>query len=624
MKLTSVKVVNVKGLKDGEYPLSAVTYVCGGNRSGKTAILQAVQYAVFGRCDEMGSKGVGALVRSGGDFCSIEVVGDEVVFAAKVSVKKNGTISQSRVCKINGLEVSSAEVSKILGDVPTTLAQFNALTGEEMWRLIMPQDESNKVPADVVQAVDAIADKLEGVGMTGSSSQIRTALEMEADSVSHATAILEAVSGAQREARSTARALLKTIESDEKPYDGPPLADLKIEEKELKQRMQQIQESIRSINRIRQTIEYNRQQVESQQKTLESSQADIARLSPNIARIDEVCSIVDQLLTIMPDFIDHAKFSSTFFSNDVRQLLEAIKTINPNHDMCNLAAKFTEAVNQYIAQRTYVIGADCHLDELISQAIQGGSEWGYQVNEINRSAFESLRVSLSKHRLTVASTVDTCAKRVVQCEEKIAALMAETVHLEAQSDVATDESVVAVVSQKLSSVMDLIAKAQAYNARVAQAQTARMQAITLESLDAFFDHAIERLQSYRALLLRVGIESVQAGANAIIERIGLSKIVLEPVTGKRPSLVVKNEAGSLYSGMSGAERLIYGAALIRSIHAVRKVGMSLLFLEGGELDHNYTTRLVHAMSQCGEVGNTILAHWVNNLLFDSQIGVVNV
>ena len=625
MRLTKIRVANVKGLPDGEYTLSPVTFVCGGNRSGKTAILQAVQYAVFGRCDEMGAKGVGALVRTGCDHCTIECQSEGAVFFAKISVGKKGTVSQSRSCEIDGREVTDAEVARLVGDVPVTLAQLAKLTGEEMWRLIMPSGSDAELPEHVQRPIEDLMGRLEMVGKTTCAVSLKQQMESDADCVSRATSLMESITILQRESRETARALLKTSDPDSiVPYSGPPIADLRIEEKELKERMRAFQESVRQINQLKQTVEYNRQQVTQSQQILDRANIDISRLGASIGKAKELADQIDELLIAMPDFIDHARFGSMFFTADVRQLLDAVGALNEEHEMCILAARFSECVNQYVAQRTYVQGADCHLDEMIQQCQQGAAEFSLKATDVSRSAFETLRLEISKRMLRDNAELQQLEAAKEKAIEKINTLTNENLMASLQLDSVNDDSQMAINSQRLSSILDLISQAQAYNTRIALVQSARADVTRLQALDPFFDHAIEELQAYRASLLTSGIEAVQECANRIITEAGLTPIVLEPVSGKRPSLLVRNEAGSQYAAMSGAERLIYGAALIRSIQAVCKVGMSLLFLEGGELDAEYTGRFVNSLDRCGGDGNVLIAHWLTGSSIKPEVGVIHV
>ena len=86
MSLSYLNTENVKGLKNDHYSLKPVTYIHGDNRSGKTAILQAIQQAVFGRSDEIGAKGAGALIHRDHSSCSMECGGDMVVFRAEILI----------------------------------------------------------------------------------------------------------------------------------------------------------------------------------------------------------------------------------------------------------------------------------------------------------------------------------------------------------------------------------------------------------------------------------------------------------------------------------------------------------------------------------------------------------
>ena len=256
MRLSYLNTTNVKGLPDDHYSLNEVAYIQGSNRSGKSAILQAIQYAVFGRCDEMGSKGVGALVRSGQPSCSIECGGDGIVFRATITINKKGTVSQERSCTCDGKEITEKEVAKMFGGIPNTIGQFLDLTGEETWRLIMPMEAGEGAfPEYIKKTANTLIDKLEESDF--SVSGIRAHMSGEMDSYSRATALLETVNASQREVREKARAVIKALESPPETYTGPSVGDLKFREQELKDQIAAFQKAIRARESDQQTIQYN-------------------------------------------------------------------------------------------------------------------------------------------------------------------------------------------------------------------------------------------------------------------------------------------------------------------------------------------------------------------------------
>lgn len=623
MSLSYLNTENVKGLKNDHYSLKPVTYVQGDNRSGKTAILQAIQQAVFGRSDEIGAKGAGSLVHRDHSSCSMECGGDMVVFRAGVSINKKGAVSQSRSCTIEGKEVVEDEVMRLVGYVPTTVAGFKDLTGEQVWRLIMPSGESQSLPEHIMVNLKSLCDKLQECGFDVGGIMAHT--QGDTDCFSRATALLEAINSKQRDVREKARALLTAMEPPEKPYTGPSVGDLKLEEKSLKDQINRFQESHRQRAKSEETIRYNEDQIARYLAANEDSQKTIDKIQASINKSVQLCFDISQILAVIPDYIDVKLSGSGFFDRKVEDLIETIHSLNPNHEICQASTRLVELISQYITQNTYKRGDNPDLDALI-QAADTTLERPV-VGSITKKAYEAallaVRGLLSNSENSLENEKGVVSKRC----ETIRKLQEENVSLREVVSTSQDSVSIETAAQRLSAVSGLIAQAQDYATAISRAQQARTDSTLLLSTDPYFSSTIDVIQVYRAKALKEGIDVVTEKANAIIGYCDLPPIVLTPVAGKRPSLSICNSVGSQIMAMSGAERLIYYSALILAIQSVHKVVAPLLFLEGGELDIAFTQKLLLALAKhfkANPGGNVFIAHHLESRVSDPYLGVIHV
>ena len=624
MSLSYLNTENVKGLKNDHYSLKPVTYIHGDNRSGKTAILQAIQQAVFGRSDEIGAKGAGALIHRDHSSCSMECGGDMVVFRAGVAFGKKGAVSQTRNCTIDGKEVTDAEVTRLVGVVPSTIAGFRELTGEQVWRLIMTLGGSDDLPEGVVREVNSLCSKLQECGFD--DRDITCHLSGDVDCFSRATSLLEAINAKQRLVREKARALLTAMEPPSTPYSGPSVGNLKLEEKSLKDQLSKFQDALRQKSKAEETLKYNEEQIRRFQAAIEDSRKNTTRMEERIAGLAQACFNCEQVLAALPDFIDPSSLSGTnILTKKVEDLIETIRSLNPEHEICTTSQKLVELVSQYITQNTYRPGDNPALDAAIEVAnISLGLD---RVTSITRKAFSSALVNaqnmqdaLRREAANAVGVDDTRASTIKRLQD-------ESESLRQTIDSAQNVSGIQEVSARLALVSGLIAQAQDYATAVANAQNARSESTRLLSTDPYFSSVIDCLQAYRVSSLKDGIDLVADKANAIIGYCDLPKVILEPVAGKRPSLLIRNEAGSQIAAMSGAEKLIYYSALILAIQSVHKVVSPLLFLEGGELDIAYTQKFLLALAQhfkANASGNVFLAHHLESRVSDPVIGVIHV
>lgn len=615
--MATLTVKNVKGLKDGSYEFRDVAFIAGGNRSGKSAILQAIQYAVFGKCDEFGSRGAGALIRNGESRSEITYTEGDREFYTLITINAKGAVSIMRSCKVNGLEVMQAEIEKLSGGVPVTIDQFMGLTGEQMWKLVTPQSGSGDIPDSILDQVNDLCVKLRDAEQD--IDELNGSLLAGGDLSQKAQAILDAAKESQRSVHEFCRSLM-SVQETAKPYSGPPLAELLQEEKHLKERINQGTKARAESNRSKGMIEYNQQMITQNEDKIKSMTSELQSTQVFVEKLKN-CEVAIEGF-VMPDFLDADKIpTSDLFSHRVARLVDSILVLNPDHPVCVKAREFSGLLSDYVSDRTYVPGRDPEFDDRFRKLTEfiAATCKGHTLRpSLNgkEEALRAIKVSLEHAELGVKSLQD----RIAVLQNSIKSLTDE-IGVCKNSLRAVDEEQLVKDSARLTEVTSAIKQARESQARISASQDARLRCEKLSRLDPLYDQLIKDIQKYRKSIVDDNLAAITEQANRIIEYCGLPAIELEAAAGKRPSLLVRNKTGSQFVAMSGAERLIYGAALVSAIQAVRKVVMPLLFLEAEPAENLYTDLLVLALCQ-HSTSRVFVAHWYKTSAVHPKLGVV--
>lgn len=619
-------VQNVKGLKDGRYDFKEINYIVGSNRSGKSAILQAIQYAVFGKCDEIGSRGAGALIRKGEKSCSItycvsEQQEDEYVFAAEVSVNSKGSVSQSRSAKVHGIEVKQSHIDSLVGVVPVTIQQFMELTGEQMWQLVMPQNSIEVlIPNRITDGMVELVNKLSAAKEP--ADEISRAVGSDAELTVKLDAMLSAVQASQRATREKARAIMSLLEEPVVlDASWPPLGDLLIEETALNNRIRAATKAMADRKKNQAAIDYAKQQLEQNKSKLASMQNELKETETRLQLIQEVHKAVEDF--DMPDYLDSERVPTSLFSPEVAKLVESIESLSANHPICQAAKNFSGLVSEYITNKTYAPGRDLEFDQRFAALQDKLSSLRSQL---------TIRPSIQGKNQAVTElgrSINTCLLAIRSLKDRIEPIQAKIDQLTKESESchvsleSIDQDQFEADTKRLTEVTSVVKCIRQAQAQIAQAQDARNRVKDLERFDPLYDQLIKDLQDFRKGIIDDNLKLIGERANKVIGYCDLAPIELEAVAGKRPSLLVRNQAGSQFAAMSGAERLIYGSALISAIQSARNVAMPLLFLEGGELDGAFTAKFLMGIAKYSPA-TTYIAHWHESPVISERLKVIHV
>lgn len=617
---------NVKGLKDGTYDFSQINYIVGSNRSGKSAILQSIQFAVFGKCDEIGSRGAGALIRKGEKSCAITYCvsneqEDEYVFRAEVSVNAKGSVSQSRLCTLKGIEVAQSHVDSIAGVVPVTIQQFMDLTGEQMWQLVMPQDSVEiLIPNRITDGMVELSNKLSFVKEP--TQDIVGALGCDAELTIKLDAMLSAVQASQRATREKARAIMSLLEEPVvMDASWPPLGDLLMEETALNNRIRAATKAMADRKKNEAAIDYAKQQLEQNKGKLAAMQKELQQLESSLLVYKDVHKAVE--LFDMPDYLDPNRVPTSLFSPEVAKLVESIESLSATHPICQAAKTFSSLVSEYITNKTYVPGRDVEFDTRFVELKEKAASLRLQL-EITPSIAGKNKclLQLGQSISNTILSIQSLKERIAPIEAKMAQIVKECESCGVSIE-SIDQAQFEADTKRLTEVTSVVKCIRQSQAQIAQAQDSRNRVKDLERLDPLYDQLIKDLQEFRKGIIDDNLKLIEDRANKVIGYCDLAPIELEAVAGKRPSLLVRNKAGSQFAAMSGAERLIYGSALISAIQSVRNVVMPLLFLEGGELDGAFAAKFLMGVMKYSFT-EIFIAHWYEAPVVGERLKVIHV
>ncbi len=262
MQIIQVNSTGFKGCSASRHKIKKTTAVTGPNRSGKTAIIAAIQAAVLGEVDGVGSASakLGLLADNKTANCSAEVETNEnTKFSFQCRVGK--TASATRQITKDGLGLDMKTMKEVLfGEVPTSPMSIWKLSGEELWSLMLPRSQS-EVPEDVKHRTADLRKKAGDIN--ANILGIELVLNDPDVNVASTKGLEEAkafVSQIDKEIE-IARSIINT---DIPSYNGPAIADVTQE-----------------INAIKERIKANSEAV----KNAKSNEAESARLSTDIERL---------------------------------------------------------------------------------------------------------------------------------------------------------------------------------------------------------------------------------------------------------------------------------------------------------------------------------------------------
>lgn len=623
MRLLNASLHDIKNRAHRLVDLAPITYIQGDNRSGKTAISQAIQFAIFGKSDEVGAKSSGDLVANGVGSGHVVVNATGYMFNGLIEFKSKGSVSVKRSCTPSGssLQVSDKDVAEMLGPVPPTVSQLLELTGEELWQLAMP-DSMGEIPEYVIKMIASAVTQVSDLnkktsGITTALSELEKLLKLpnfrDGALVTEYSTLLGDL---KRELSALTKACLVCADTKNlKPYNGEPVADLKKEIAAIDEQVKNLTNDMTLGNSNKELLAQKERDFERQQAIIRSNKQVLLERSDDIlfytksqasvVAFEESCSDVffgaesDVSVTIDSLFTGG-------FSTWIKHRLEKY----PDSEFTKLVTEFIGKVSELANESIYRAGEDPLLDQLIEN-VQDSFKLSRPCaldvldERWRKSVVQSLGTGIENLEKEVKETKALIAKQ----ESALQKLMKERDEAKVKSQIHVDAELLAELRERRKTAAQKVADAEQYKTALDNAVASRAAASQIEAIYPSVDGASSHLQQFRKTNLEAGLDKIQAKANEIITACGLSPLILEPSSGKRPALIIKNELGTKFSVMSGAERLIVGASFIRAVQSVCNVVLPLLFIEGGELDGKMVCAFVKALAEFDPGGNVIISHW---------------
>lgn len=626
----SIKTVNIENVKSiGGASIAIqkpVVLISGDHRSGKSAISQAIQFAIFGASDDFGKRGAGALVSNGSSHSSVEVLTDEVRFSSSVSVNAKGTVSQKRdASPINspGSVLNDEALANLVGLVPVTIQQLLSLTGEELWQLAMPDSSSSVVPEYIVSSVADVAAKAGKLEFKSLESLKVTSEAISADPTEFITKLTDLKKEVQAKVK-TLQELAKAA-SSMKPYTGRPVADMKQDLEAISATINQLTMALSNRKRNSELADLKNKEVAkvAAAKTAEEQRLHSCRvLMDTIERIQQEASSFKERCTdnyIVPRDGDELCISvDSIFQPRLAEIVLAHTESFPESSFTKLMESMVKELGDIVSEMTYRPGEDPLLDAMIEVVVASShalKPHGLCLNAsvlLNEAEFEKWTKKATALKSQVEAELVQVAALVESQKLKLKELTKQRDEARHMAGFVIDNGRLEVLGGEKKLLDEQIDEANKITSAMSASVASRAAIGEIQALVPQVDIAIGQIQDHRREILEGGLGIVEKYANEIMESCGLPKLVLTPGTGKRPTLLISNTAGVQMSVMCGLEKLIAGAAVIRALQRVRNVVLPLLFLEGGEVNTFMTMTVLNALADFSASmgGNVFMCHWV--------------
>lgn len=625
--IKTINIENVKSIGGASIGITKpVVLISGDHRSGKSAISQAIQFAIFGGSDDFGKRGAGALVTNGRSNSSVEVLTDEVRFAASVSVNAKGTVSQKRdASPINspGSILNDDALADLIGLVPVTIQQLLSLTGEELWQLAMPDSSSSVVPEYIVNSVADVAAKAKKLEFKSLESLKVTSESITADPAD----VIAKLTDLKKEVQAKVKTLqeLAKAATTLKPYAGRPVADMKQDLEAISATVAELTRALADRKRNAELADLKEKDVAktSAAKTLEEQRLQASRsFVRQIEKIQQDVFSFKERCTdtyIVPKGQDELCISiDSLFQPRIAEIISGHTERFPESSFAKLMDSMLKELSDIVSEMTYRLGEDPLLDAMIEELVNGCQflkPHNLCLNAavlLNDAEIEDWITKTSKLKSNAEADVVQLAALVESQKLKLKELTKQRDDARRLADIKIDSERMEVLSNQKKELEQQIEEANKITNAMSASVASRAAIGEIQALVPQVDIAIGQIQDHRREILEGGLGVVEKYANEIMDSCGLPKLVLTPGTGKRPTLLISNTAGVQMSVMCGLEKLIAGAAVIRALQRVRNVVLPLLFLEGGEVNTFMTMTLLNALADFNASmgGNVFMCHWV--------------
>lgn len=545
--ITDLQFSGVKG-SSFSGKLGPVTVVTGNNWTGKSALVEAIRMALTGACS------VGATPAKQ----SLIVAGAASVLATGSGIRAEWSMAggkRKHSCTLNGM------AADVCGSLPVTTQEWWGLTGDGRWSLLESVvGKFNSNPPASAASIPQLEQRLKSLRAT----------------------------------------------QDPEPYTGTPIDVLRTELSAIQQWLSSQEIARRDGERIR--------------KAKESAIAALSGKRTALAVAEESLATAKKDLGSLA--LHRSRFEAAIFS----------WSMSDTSVLDGMGATVSEVIASTIAQVEDKLKAVANLvnsstlNELTSRlilALEAAKEAAGDLPIPQPEGVGVITEIFSALGLAMKSSPEGC-------EREYERAIAETNHMLAVAEAATEslklslrsmsesasESIpeydgAKVIEQTLRAqeLQQEITKATAYESWI---NNSAKRASDIAKAEADLASAKDDLAAFnrvRSEYLDKAKASLETAANRILLSMGVKPISIEiGMAGKRSTLTISNGIVDV-EAMSGAEKTIYGTALLSAIHEASSVACPLLVVEGGELDTSNLTKLLCALSEVRTKGNTIVEHW---------------
>lgn len=553
----------IKNIANWTGGVGKVTLFTGDNRSGKTAIAEAVRLALTNTCSVGATPTKQSLLTSGDASATIK--GDKLL----------GKWSYAGGKRSFSLEYDGMQVQSLTGDAPLTVQEFWALTGEQRWTMVESIvgtfDEEPPQPVDKAKAeLKTLRGQLPPEEYTGPSLPELERLQAHYKSViEQAAKARQEISAreynlrADRQSLENAENIWATLQSNLRNYTLAKEEDL----------VGQLDWALREWETDASTVLVGGNLQDAFKHMAE-------RLELEREAIADLCA---------PDQdSDYTRTNDVF---DLRIMLE------------DVAVKLT-ALGSNEVYSTYLFDSG---QKFIDRIIEIGSKYAIVFDPNSVCTPELARKRISRVGADIDAQITRCNDMIKKSESGIAQLKARIAEMEAWAPPKLADAVKA--AEELETVEKQLAHAKAVANWLAYADK-RLERITeLEQLISDYDTKQAEFSKRRAAYLDGAASLVSGKANEILTAMGFPLVGIRiETTGKRNKLTAVADGVDIQA-MAGSEQLLYGVALVNALHELGKAKLPVLFVEAAELSGENLTKLLGALAKYRTRGNVFVSHW---------------
>lgn len=554
----------IKNLTGWQGNVGKVTLFTGPNRSGKTAVQEAIRLALTNTCSVGASPAKQKLLASGNALA--QVSGENF----------SGCWALRDGKRTHSLSYGGMEVKSVTGDAPLTVEEYWALTGEQRWAMV--------------------------------------------------ESIVGPFSENPPDKKDASRATLKALKSQVAPpaYEGQSIPELKRliahYESIIKSAIESREESNARLRQL-QDLTNNRKHT---QQLLDILKGERDRLHRAIS--ENLLGQVTQILVDWQTSPGNVLSGCSNMKEAVDTLTElCIEKLSAMNAVLDGKSPFAQVV-QYMLATMQAMG-DNQPEDLETFLLDSGSifserladkfaEYGFQINSVSTMS-DAIN---ERERLLLEGKLEKehakCLELIAKAENSIKQHDEQIAELEGKEPAAYSDAESA--SQQLDSLKEQLAKATAYQEWLDGAEKRAEKIKELEAEVTSADKDWSEYSKRRADYLSGAASLVSDKANEILGQMGFPKLSIEiDTTGKRNTLTAVSDGVDIQA-MAGSEKLLYGVALVNAFHELGKTPMPVLFIEAAELSGENLAKLLGSLLACRTKGNVLVSHW-----FDVQVeGVV--